>query len=167
MILTDIQKFIFAIIYDITFTLIIYGWFILYGFGLVKSSPLFAFIVSLSQNIYILISLAINKKININNIFRYLMILVILKVMPILGFIVTNNFKITFTDVFYSFYLYIIYIVIIIILVEVFKAKYNVSNILYNDLTGERYQHEYSTKIFDAVMDYSKNKYDEIIKKIV
>ncbi len=165
--LTDIQKFLLGIIYDITFTLIVYFWFILYSFGLVKTSPLFAFMVSIIQNVYILISLTINKKININNISRYLIILIILKVLPIIGFIISNNFKITLIDVFYTFYLYIIYIVIIIIFVEVFKAKYNVSNILYNDLTGERYNHEYSTKIYDKVIDYSMKTYNEIITKIV
>jgi len=165
--LTDIQKFILTIIYDITFTLIVYFWFILYGFGLVKTSPLFAFLVSFMQNLYILISLSINKKINLSNITRYLIVLIVLKVMPIIGFIISNNFIITLSDVFYTFYVYVIYIVIIIILVEVFKAKYNVSNILYNDLTGERYQKEYSTKIYDGVVEYSKQKYDEIIKKIV
>lgn len=165
--LTDIQKFLLTIIYDITFTLIVYFWFILYGFGLVKTSPLFAFLVSFMQNLYILISLSINKKINLSNITRYLIVLIVLKVMPIIGFIISNNFIITLSDVFYTFYVYVIYIVIIIILVEVFKAKYNVSNILYNDLTGERYQKEYSTKIYDGVVEYSKQKYDEIIKKIV
>ena len=59
--LTDVQKFLFAIIYDITFTLIVYFWGILYAFGIVKSSPLFAFLVSLIQNIYIIITLSINK----------------------------------------------------------------------------------------------------------
>jgi len=165
--LTDIQKFILTIIYDITFTLIVYFWFILYGFGLVKTSPLFAFLVSFMQNLYILISLSINKKINLSNIIRYLIVLIVLKVMPIISFIISNNFIISLNDVFYTFYVYVIYIVIIIILVEVFKAKYNVSNILYNDLTGERYQKEYSTKIYDGVVEYSKQKYDEIIKKIV
>lgn len=165
--LTDIQKFILTIIYDITFTLIVYFWFILYGFGLVKTSPLFAFLVSFMQNLYILISLSINKKINLSNIIRYLIVLIVLKVMPIIGFIISNNFIITLSDVFYTFYVYVIYIVVIIILVEVFKAKFNVSNILYNDLTGERYQKEYSTKIYDGVVEYSKQKYDEIIKKIV
>ena len=153
-------KVLLILLNDISFSLILYIWFILYKFGVITSiSPFFGLLVGLIQNIITISYLFKNGSISKDNIIRYLFILLILKIIPLLTFL-PDNLKITYKDIIYTVYLYVIYIAVLLIIKEIFDIKkLNINHTLKDDLTGERYKDEYSTKIYDFT-------YEKIISKI-
>jgi len=152
----DINIFI---INDLTFSIIVFIWYILYQLGIYTSySPLFALIITFIQNIIILGLLFYNKKITISNIFKYLLVLIIIKILPILSFY--SNFKITFKDILFMFILYIFYLIIMFIIVMIIKPEYNIKTKIMDDLNGK--------SLKDDVIYYSYDyAYDNLIKKII
>lgn len=156
-ILTEV---IFLIISELAFSFIIFIWFFLYKFGIIKkASPLFAIIISLIQNIIIIITLFKNNKISKDNIIRYFYILIIIKILPLLSFY-PNLFNIRLVDIFITIYLYLIYIIIIISIIEIFNIKINLKKIIENDFFGNTYEKQHTTRIYDMT-------YNEIISKII
>lgn len=152
------NKVLLFLINDISFSLILYIWFIFYKFGIITSvSPFFGLIIGLVQNLFTLAYL-LNNGISKNNIIRYLFILLILKVIPLLTF-VPDNLKISLKDIIYTIYLYIMYVAILLIFKEIFDFKINLNHIILDDVTGERYKDEYSTKLYDFT-------YEKLISKI-
>jgi len=137
------------ILSDITFTLIIFIWYILYIFNIFTYfSPFFALVLTLIQNIFIISFLIKNKKINISNAFKYILVLVILKVIPILSFY-PNKMIIHIRDIFFIFYLYAFYILFLIILVDLFDLQYDIKKMIYADFSGENIDKSPQTKIYD------------------
>ncbi len=154
----EIKQLLLLLISEIAFSSFIFIWYILYRIGFIKSSPLFALLITLIQNIIILILLYKNKKINKKNILRYLFILFILKILPLIYFF-PNYLDFTLKDVFFLIYLYAIYIIIVILVVEVFNIDFKIEKIIYNDTIGDSYEKTATTRIYDFT-------YDQIINKI-
>jgi hypothetical protein len=155
-ILTEV---IFLIISELAFSFIIFIWFFLYKIGIIKkASPLFAIIISLIQNIIIIITLFKNNKISKDNIIRYFYILIIIKILPLLTFY-PNLLNIRLVDIFITIYLYLIYIIIIISIIEIFNIKINLKKIIENDFFGNTYEKQHTTRIYDMT-------YNEIISKL-
>ena len=156
LILTDV---IFVILTEITFSITIFLWFSFYKLGLIKISPLFALLISVIQNIIILIILAKKNKIHKTNILRLAIGLIFFKVLPLLTFF-PNYLNFGFKEIFATIYLYIIYIILIIVIVEIFKIKINLRKIIEDDFYGENYEKQQGVRIFDLT-------YNELISKIV
>lgn len=156
-ILTEV---LFLIISEIAFSFVIFIWFSLYQYGIIKkSSPLFALLITFIQNIIILIILIKKNKINKTNIIRYTFILVFIKIIPLLYFF-PNYLNFTIKDVFITIYLYLIYIILLIAIVEIFKIKLNIKKLVENEIFGENYEKAHTTRIYDYT-------YNEIISKII
>lgn len=156
LILTDV---IFLILTETTFSSIIFSWFLFYKFGLIKTNPLFALIISFIQNIIIIFFLIKKNKINKNNIFRLLISLIILKALPLLYFF-PNYLNFSLKDIFITIYLYIIYIIFIITIIEIFKIKINLRKIIEDDFYGDNYEKQHTVRIYDLT-------YNELISKII
>ena len=156
-ILTEV---LFLIISEIAFSFVIFIWFSLYQYGIIKkSSPLFALLITFIQNIIILIILIKKNKINKTNIIRYTFILVFIKIIPLLYFF-PNYLNFTIKDVFITIYLYLIYIILIIAIIEFFNIKIDLGKLINDDFTGENYEKGYTFKIYDMT-------YNELISKII
>lgn len=141
---------------DITFSIIIFIWYIIYKLGFLQDySPLLAISLSLLQNIIILI-IMILKQSSFDKIFKYLILSIVIKVIGILSFF-PDRLQIQLKDVFLLIYLYVIYITIIILISEIFKTKYNIEAIIYDDLTGEGTTKTPNAKIssmtYDSLID--------------
>lgn len=141
---------------DLTFAFIIFFWYIIYKFGYLQDySPLLAIILSLIQNIIILIIMIV-KKSSFGKIFKYIVLSIIIKVIAILSFY-PNNFIIGFKDFFVIVYLYIIYIIIVILIAEIFEINYNIETLVYDDLTGIGSEKTPNAKVssvtYDSLMD--------------
>lgn len=156
----NINETAFFIINELTFSFIIFGWYILYKIGLITTiSPLFALLVTFFQYVIIFSLLIKRNKINKNNIIRILFVLFILKVIPLITFF-PYYLNFTLADIFATAYLYLIYIIIAISFIEIFHLDINIGNLIKDDITGDSYEKSYSTKISDFT-------YDEIISKIL
>ena len=155
----NINETAFLIINQLTFSFIIFGWYILYRLGLVTTSPLFALLVTFIQYIIIFFILIKRNKIHKNNIIRILFVLFILKIIPLITFF-PYYLNFTLADIFATAYLYLIYIIIAIAFVEIFNLDINIGKLIKDDITGDNYEKSYSTKIYDFT-------YDEIIAKIL
>jgi hypothetical protein len=155
-ILTDI---LLVIITEITFSIIVFLWFVFYKFGLIKINPLFALLISFIQNIIILIILAKKNKINRKNIIRLVIGLLLIRVLPLLTFF-PNYLNFGFKEIFATIYLYIIYIIIVIAIIEIFKIKINLRKIIEDDFYGENYEKQHGIRIYDLT-------YNELISKII
>jgi len=156
LILTDV---IFVILTEITFSIIVFLWYIFYKLGLIKINPLFALLISFIQNIIIIIILAKKNKIHKTNILRLSIGLIIFKVLPLLTFF-PNYLNFTLKEIFATIYLYIIYIILVIVIVEIFKIKINLRKIIEDDFYGENYEKQHGIRIYDLT-------YNEIISKII
>jgi hypothetical protein len=144
---------------DLTFSIIVFIWYILFQLGIYKSySPLFALIITFIQNMIILALLFYNKKINVSNIIRYLTVLVVIKVLPILSFY--PEFKVTFGDVIFTFLLYVIYIIIMFIILKLYNPDYNITKKIMEDITGKSLKDD----VIYYTYDYT---YDNYIKQIL
>lgn len=148
--ITDINLFLLS---DITFSLIIFIWYLLYKYELFTYfSPLFALILTFIQNLILLIFLFYKKKLDLSDSFKYFIILIVLKIMPILSFY-PKKFKIHFKDVFFILYLYAFYIILLIILADFFKFKYDIKKMIKADFSGENYDKSPQNKIYDLTYD--------------
>lgn len=156
LILTEV---IFIILTEITFSIIVFLWFIFYKLGLIKINPLFALLISVIQNIIILIILAKKNKIHKTNISRLIIGLIFFKVLPLLTFF-PNYLNFTLKEIFATIYLYIIYIILVIVIVEIFKIKINLRKIIEDDFYGENYEKQHGIRIVDLT-------YNELISKII
>jgi hypothetical protein len=144
---------IIIILSDITFSIVIFIWYLLYTFKIFTYfSPFFALILTLFQNIIIIFFLIYKKQLNIADLFKYIIILIILKVIPILSFY-PNKFIIHFRDVFFILYLYAFYIIILIILDYIFDFNYDLKKTIMSDLHGDNYNKTPQYKIFDLTYD--------------
>lgn len=138
---------------DITFSLIIFFWYLLYKFEIFTYfSPFFALVLTLIQNLIVLVLLITKQKINISNSFKYLILLVILKIIPIISFY-PKGFKIHLRDIFFILYLYAFYIIFLIVLVDIFNYEYDIKKLIYADFTGENYDKSPQNKIYDITYD--------------
>lgn len=114
-------------------------WFILYYFGFTKYNPLFilllACIFPFIQLIYFIIY-----KISYYNFFKYLIINIIIKVIPIL-LIIKFPLRFKMVDVYLSVYLILIYIVLMSILnVNIYEFyKEMISTYIYDDNKNKTY----------------------------
>ena len=151
------EVFLF-LINEIAFSSLIFIWYILYRIGIIRASPLFALLITLIQNIIVIIILIKKNKITKNNLLRLSFILFILKIIPLIYFF-PNYLDFTLKDVFLLIYLYIIYIIIVIIIIDVFNIDIKIEKIIYNDTIGDSYEHTATTHIYDFT-------YNEIIQKI-
>lgn len=155
----NINETAFLIINQLTFSFIIFGWYILYRVGFITSvSPLFALLITFIQYLTIFILLIKKNKINKNNILRILFVLFILKVIPLITFF-PYYLNFTLTDIFTTAYLYIIYIIMVIAFIEIFDLNINIEKLIKDDISGENYEKSYSSRIYDFT-------YDEIITRI-
>jgi hypothetical protein len=156
----NINETAFFIINQLTFSFIIFSWYILYRIGFITSvSPLFALLVTFIQYIIIFFILIKRNKIHKNNIIRILFVLFILKIIPLITFF-PYYLNFTLADIFATAYLYLIYIIIAIAFIEIFNLDINIGKLIKDDITGDNYEKSYSTKIYDFT-------YDEIIAKIL
>ena len=156
----NINETMFLVINQLTFSFIIFGWYILYRIGIITSvSPLFALLVTFIQYIIIFILLIKKNKINKNNILRSLFVLFILKIIPLITFF-PYYLNFTLADIFATAYLYLIYIIIGIAFIEIFNLDVNIGTLINDDITGDNYEKSYSSRIYDFT-------YDEIIAKIL
>ena len=151
------EVFLF-LINEVAFSSLIFIWYILYRIGIIGASPLFALLITLIQNIIVIIILIKKNKITKNNLLRFSFILFILKIIPLIYFF-PNYLDFTLKDVFLLIYLYIIYIIIAIIIIDVFNIDVKIENIIYNDTIGDSYEKTATTRIYDFT-------YKEIIQKI-
>lgn len=138
---------------DITFSLIIFIWYLLYIFEIFTYfSPFFALVLTLIQNIILLIYLLIKTKININNFFKYLIILIILKIISIMSFY-PKKAVIHLRDIFFILYLYAFYIIFLLILIKLFNFEYDIKKMINADFSGENYDKSPQTNIYDLTYD--------------
>jgi hypothetical protein len=138
---------------DITFSLIIFIWYILYRFEIFTYfSPFFALVLTLLQNIILLSYLIIKRKININDTIKYIIILLIIKIIPILSFY-PKKAVIHLRDIFFILYLYAFYIIFILILIKIFNFEYDIKKVITADFSGENYDKTPQTKIYDLTYD--------------
>jgi len=156
----NINETTFLIVNQLTFSFIIFGWYILYRIGFITSvSPLFALLVTFIQYTIIFVLLVKKNKINKDNLIRIIFVLFILKVIPLITFF-PNYLNFGLRDIFATAYLYIIYIIVIIIFIETFNLDIKLGNLIKDDISGDNFEKSYSTRIYDYT-------YDEIISKIL
>jgi len=138
---------------DITFSLIIFIWYLLYKFEVFTYfSPFFALVLTLIQNLILLTYLLIKRKINFQNTFKYIIVLVVLKIIPILSFY-PKKAVVHLRDVFFILYLYAFYIIFLLILVKIFNYEYDIRKMIKADLSGENYDKTPQNKIYDLTYD--------------
>lgn len=130
----------------------IFLWFILYCFGIVKYNPLFILIVGYIITVGELIYMAL-RNISKYNFFKFLIINVLLKFIPIL-ILLSQSTEIKIIDIYASIYLVLIYIFIMSILN---KDPYKFYNTMLNTYI-------YDDNKYKSV--FSKT-YDYIYKKII
>lgn len=146
---------------DISFSVIIYIWYILYYyFGVNTPNPFFALSISLLQNIVIFIYL-LKTHYTLESLLKYLILLIILKIMPLISLYSYDKISINYFDVYSTVYLYILYIFVMIIVNNILlHNNKNVINTIKNDLNTDKYKEN----IMDVVYDKS---YNDVIKQII
>jgi hypothetical protein len=147
------------IINDLAFNIIIYIWYILYSLGIITSfNPFFALSITLIQNIIVYFYL-IKKGLPRDNLIKYTIVLVILKILPLIS--LRNNIRINYIDVYITFYIYIIYILLLIIINHLLlKKNIDIIKIFLSDFYNEKYDKHIYNKIYDVV-------YEDMIKQII
>jgi hypothetical protein len=155
--LSAIQSILFN---DISFSIIIYIWYLIYiNNGISAPNPFFALSISLLQNIIVFLYL-IKKKYTIDNLIKYTILLLILKIMPLISLYIYDKLTINYFDVYSTVYLYIIYIFIIILIHNLLlKDDKTILTAINNDIKTE-----YKENILDTVYDKS---YNDVIKQII
>jgi hypothetical protein len=155
--LSAIQTILFN---DISFSIVIYIWYLIFiNNGISAPNPFFAIILTLIQNIIIFIYL-IKKKYTIDNLIKYTILLIILKIMPLISLYIDNKNTINYFDIYSTVYLYILYIFIMIIIHNILlKDDKNIITTINDDI-----KREYKENIMDTV--YNKS-YNDVIKQII
>lgn len=147
------------ILNDLSFNIIIYIWYLLFSYEFISApNPFFALIISLIQNILVFIYL-IKTRLSFENIIKYAILLIILKIMPIIS--LYDKISINYFDVYTTVYLYIIYIFILIIIHNILlHNNINIINMIFADLNTNKYN--------KTIMDTAYDKtYHDIIKQII
>jgi hypothetical protein len=145
---------------DISFGVIIYIWYLLFDFDIISApNPSFALIISLLQNIIVFIYL-LQKKQSMDNLIKYLIILIIIKIIPLVKLYAYNKISINYFDVYSTIYLYILYIFIMIIINNI--LLHNNKNISMK--IQDEVKTEYKKNILDNIYDTS---YNDVIKQII
>lgn len=146
---------------DISFSVIIYIWYILYYyFGVNTPNPFFALSISLLQNIVIFIYL-LKTNHTIESLLKYSILLIILKLIPLISLYLYDKISINYFDVYSTVYLYILYMFVIIIVHNILlHNNKNVINTIKDDLNTDKYKEN----IMDVVYDKS---YNDVIKQII
>ena len=154
--LTRIQLLLFN---EFAFNVIIYIWYLLFKLEIITTAnPFFALVLSLIQNIILMIYLSI-KGLSYADLMKYTIVLIIFKLYPIYS--MRDNMTVSYFDVYISIYLYIIYIFIILVLINLFLHKnYDIMKIFQKDITNEKYDQSISSGIYDTV-------YNDIILRII
>lgn len=147
------------ILNDLAFNIIIYIWYILYSFGIITSAnPFFALSITFIQNIIVYIYL-IKKGLSKNNLIKYAIIMIILKILPLIS--LRNNMYINYIDVYITVYIYIIYILILIIINDLLlKKNIDILKIITSDIMLDNYDKKNTNKLYDIV-------YEDVIKQIL
>ena len=154
-----LTKIRILLINEFAFNFIIYIWYILFILGVIKTpNPFFALVLSLLQNVILLIYLYMNGLSN-SQLLKYTVVLIVFKLFPIYS--MRNNMTVSFFDVYSGIYLYIIYIFILLVVINVFLHKnYDIMNILQRDITNNKYDTSMSSNVYDTV-------YHDIILRIL
>ena len=154
-----LTKIRILLINEFAFNFIIYIWYILFILGVIKTpNPFFALVLSLLQNVILLIYLYMNGLSNAQ-LLKYTVVLIVFKLFPIYS--MRNNMTVSFFDVYSGIYLYIIYIFILLVVINVFLHKnYDIMNILQRDITNNKYDTGMSSNVYDTV-------YHDIILRIL
>jgi len=155
--LSAIQSILFN---DISFSIIIYIWYLIYiNNGISAPNPFFALSIILLQNIIVFLYL-IKKKYSIDNLIKYTILLLILKIMPLISLYIYDKININYFDVYLTVYLYMIYIFIIILIHNLLlKDDKTILTRINDDIKTE-----YKENIMDTVYDKS---YNDVIKQII
>lgn len=155
--LTNLQM---LLLNDISFSVIIYIWYILFAYNVISGpNPFFALSITLLQNIILFIYL-LNKKNTLNDLIKYTILLIILKLLPLILLYVYDKISISYFDVYSTIYLYILYIFAIILIYNIFLHK----NIDVIKTMNDEVKKDYKENIMDVVYDKS---YNEVIKQII
>ena len=154
--LTRIQLLLFN---EFAFNVIIYIWYLLFKLEIITTAnPFFALVLSLIQNIILLIYLLITG-LSYSDLLKYTIILIVFKLFPIYS--MRNNMTVSYFDVYTSIYLYIIYIFIILVIINIFLHKnYDIMKIMKRDITNDKYNKSASGDVYDTV-------YNDIILRII
>ena len=154
-----LTKIRILLINEFAFNFIIYIWYILFILGVIKTpNPFFALVLSLLQNVILLIYLYMNGLSNAE-LLKYTVVLIVFKLFPIYS--MRNNMTVSYFDVYSGIYLYIIYIFILLVIINVFLHKnYDIMNILQRDITNNKYDTGMSSNVYDTV-------YHDIILRIL
>lgn len=138
---------------DITFSLIVFIWYLLYRFEIFTYfSPFFALVLTFIQNLLLLAYLLIKRKINVSDTIKYVIVLIILKIIPIMSFY-PKKAVVHLRDIFFILYLYAFYIIFLLMLVKIFNFEYDIKKVITADLSGENYDKTPQTKIYDLTYD--------------
>ena len=148
------------ILNDISFSIIIFIWYVLfYYLGINTPNPFFALSISLLHNIAVFIYLLKHKQ-SMESLIKYLIILIILKIIPLISLYIYDKISINYFDVYITIYLYIIYLFVIIIINSIFlHNKINVTELVKGEISPK-----YKENILDEVYDKS---YNDVIKQII
>ena len=114
------------------FSFWIFIWFLLYYFGFTKYNPLFLLLL-ISIFPFIQLIYFIKYKVTYYNFFKFLMINLMIKIIPIL-LIIKFPLKFKFEDIYISTYLILIYLILMIVLrVDIYTFyKEMIESYLYN-----------------------------------
>lgn len=109
-------KFLIIFINDLLLYIIFFIWYLLFQFNVITSpNPLFAYIITLIYNIFILIYM-IYKKISIDKVILYLFIIFILRILPIYYMITYYKLKIDLVSIYITIMILLIYFLILIVI---------------------------------------------------
>jgi len=149
------------ILNDFTFNMIILIWYMLYSNGFISSpNVFFAIAISLIQNIFVFFYL-ISKNLTTDNIIKYFIILIILKIMPLISLYLNKNMYVDYIDVYATVYLYIIYILIFFVIYDIILQKNaGLDTILTKDFVTYENENNVISSIYDTT-------YNDIIKRII
>ena len=149
------------ILNDFTFNMIILIWYMLYNYGFISSpNVFFAIAVSLIQNIFVFFYL-ISKNLTTDNIIKYFIILIILKIMPLISLYLNKNMYVDYIDVYATVYLYIIYILIFFVIYDIILQKNaGLDTIITKDFVTYENENNVISSIYDTT-------YNDIIKRII
>jgi hypothetical protein len=148
----NIEDINVILVNDLTFTIIIFIWYTLYQFGIYTyNSPLFALIITFIQNLIIISLLFYNQQINISNILKYFVVLVLLKIIPIISFYYNSNFNIYLIDIFFTFIIYLIYLLVVFIIIKIYSPDYDIKKKIMEDLSGKNLKDEFLYHTYDYV----------------
>lgn len=149
------------ILNDLTFNIIILIWYMLYSYEIITSpNVFFVIVVSLIQNIVIFIYL-ISKKLTTDNIIKYFIILIILKIFPLISLYQNNKIYIDYFDIYITCYLYLIYVLIFFVIYDIILEKNaSLKTIIAKDFVTYDNEDNLMNSIYDTT-------YNDIIKRII